>query len=462
MEELNEAQQNALSHFRVSIETALISGTEPLITESDEPSVGSHDDAIPFTPPSPFSSESLTRRRPSLPQQYQASTTSNNVIHRHHASNGTAAIQHMPYSWVQIFRRPLTLLYSMYIKVQPFLPWTLIRIVCSFVRSFWGEALADPLQELQDYCTYFDNQYGTRHTAFYRGKLSQALQDAKREVRLLFIYLHEKNSPVCERFCREVLCEEAIQNIIGNNLLWSASSDTQEGRDAIRFLHCNAYPCLCIIAHEASRQTVQLQLEAYNDADECLAAIFDGVQNAEHVLEHNRNVQNQRGQRDRLLEEQNAAYLESMRADQEKQKQKLLEENSRRIAEEEERRIQDERQKKLQVMLSSYVYQFAEFRDNMKASLPVEPSSTEPDIIQVSIRLPDNEPIKRRFRRNDPAKLLFEFAWTNEHVPDQFELLWGYPRRRYQYNQISDQLIKDVIVGNSETCYLEKTEESDS
>jgi hypothetical protein len=30
-------------------------------------------------------------------------------------------------------------------------------------------------------------------------------------------------------FFREVLCEDALQATIGDNLLWSASRDTQEG-----------------------------------------------------------------------------------------------------------------------------------------------------------------------------------------------------------------------------------------
>ncbi|CAF0794463.1 unnamed protein product [Didymodactylos carnosus] len=480
MEQLNEDQQNALSHFQEfthinsietcrqflenhswdverAIETALISETESLITESEEPSLGSHDELIPSAPPlPPFLLGSTVQRRPPPPpppSQHQSSTTSDNALNRRHTPNESIIARYMPHSLLQILRTPLQFLYATFIKVQSFFPWTVIRLVCSFVQSlFWAER--DPVQELQDYYTYFDNQYDSRHPVFYRGKFSQALQDAKKEVRLLFVYLHEKNSPLCDRFCREVLCEDTIQTIIGNNLLWSASSDTQEGRIASRILHCTAHPCLCIIAHHGSQQTVQLKLQRYNGADECIAAVFDGVQNAEHVLQHNRNMQNQRGQRDRLLEEQNAAYLESVRVDQEKQKQKQLEQSLRQKVEEEERRIEDERQKKLQ--------KFIEFRDNLKANLPVEPLPSESDTIQVSIRLPDNEPIRRRFRRNDPAKLLFEVAWTNNHVPEHFELLWGYPRQRYQYNKIGDRLIKDVIPGNSETCYLEQIEESDS
>lgn len=182
--------------------------------------------------------------------------------------------------------------------------------------------------------------------------------------------------------------------------------------------------------------------------------------------------QNTRNSRDRLLEEQNAAYLDSVRADEEKvyqislfsqqekitfylqcsqQQQRLREENERRKLEEERQRLEEVQQQKLR--------QFADFRDQIRQTLPDEPSATETDTIQVSIRLPANEPIRRRFRRTDPAKLLFEFAWTNSNVPDQFELLWGYPRKRYQYAHMGDQRIMDVMNGNTETCYLEQIDE---
>ncbi len=134
-----------------------------------------------------------------------------------------------------------------------------------------------------------------------------------------------------------------------------------------------------------------------------------------------------------------------------KAKQRLEEENERRKLEDNQRRLQEEQQKKLQA--------FVEFRDQIKQTFPDEPLPTETDIIQVSIRLPANEPIRRRFRRTDSAKLLFEFAWTNSNVPDQFELLWGYPRKRYQYEQIGDKKISELMNGNTETCYLEQIDE---
>ncbi|CAF3630180.1 unnamed protein product [Rotaria sordida] len=455
--DLTDEQSNALSRFREfthidsvetcrqylaahdwdverAIETALISDSDlpSNINDNDELSTN----ILPSAPPMPESilEESTTRRfRPNTPPT------------DHDVQNPI----------LRILRIPLSFLYAFYLKIEPFIPWTIIRFIFSFVHSLvWSGRPIDPIREIDDYCTYFDNQYGPNHPPFYRGKLSQALLDAQREVRLVFIYLHEKNSPLCDRFCREVLCEEVLRTTIGSNLLWSASSDTQEGVQASRSLRAYSFPCFCIVAHHGSQQIVQLKLDRYTDADEFLAEIINGVQHADEALQYNRELRNTRSSRDRLLEEQNAAYLDSVRADKEKAEQRLREENERRKLEEDQQRLQEEKQRKLQ--------KFAEFRDHIKQTFPDEPSSTETDIIQVSIRLPANEPIRRRFRRTDPAKLLFEFAWTNSNVPDQFELLWGYPRKRYQYEQIDNIKIGDVMNGSTETCYLEKIDEENN
>ena len=107
----------------------------------------------------------------------------------------------------------------------------------------------------------------------------------------------------------------------------------------------------------------------------------------------------------------------------------------------------------------SLLQAFADFRDQLKQSFPAEPAASEVDTVHVSIRLPADEPLRRGFHRSDPAKLLFEFAWTQANVPDHFELLWGYPRKRYQYEGIGDQTIGDLINGRTETCFLEQIDE---
>ena len=74
---------------------------------------------------------------------------------------------------------------------------------------------------------------------------------------------------------------------------------------ASRLLNARVFPCLCIVAHHGSQQTVQLRLDHYTgtgvrtipglhfegvrlDADECLAEIINGVQHADQTLQYNR------------------------------------------------------------------------------------------------------------------------------------------------------------------------------
>ncbi|CAF4359354.1 unnamed protein product, partial [Adineta steineri] len=86
----------------------------------------------------------------------------------------------------------------------------------------------------------------------------------------------------------EVLCGDAIQVTVGDNLFWSTSRDTQEGAEASRLLTANFYPCLGIIAHYGSQQTIQFKLDLYADCDQCLAKIIDAVENANPTLQYNR------------------------------------------------------------------------------------------------------------------------------------------------------------------------------
>ena len=273
-------------------------------------------------------------------------------------------------------------------------------------------------------------------------------------------------------------------------------------------LHNLTFPCIFILAHHDSQPKVQFKLSHYSgktrnyflflsifrwkifllDSDECLAEILNGVQIADQTLQFNRFVsedivrpefyweklflfserRDNRSSRDRLLEEQNQAYLESVRADQEKAEQRKREEIERKQIEENQRRIEEEKQKKLQVNhrwevekenCRIFFQEFAAFRDQFREKFSSEPSADENDTIQVSIRLPTSEPVRRCFRRSDPAKNLFEFAWTHPNVPDHFELLWGFPRKRYQYEQIGDVILADVISGKTETCFLEQIDD---
>ena len=52
-------------------------------------------------------------------------------------------------------------------------------LILFVVRSlFWRQPPSDPLKEIEDYCTYFNNRYGTQHPIFSLGSLSQVLKNS--------------------------------------------------------------------------------------------------------------------------------------------------------------------------------------------------------------------------------------------------------------------------------------------
>ena len=48
----------------------------------------------------------------------------------------------------------------------------------------------DPVADVRRFKEYFESKYGTTHPAFHAGSYSQALDEAKKELKFLLVYLH--------------------------------------------------------------------------------------------------------------------------------------------------------------------------------------------------------------------------------------------------------------------------------
>lgn len=60
------------------------------------------------------------------------------------------------------------------------------RFCIILVRSFlWKTPPQNPVSEIDDYCNDFNKKYGTRHTTFYRGLLSQVYRFIALKIKFL-------------------------------------------------------------------------------------------------------------------------------------------------------------------------------------------------------------------------------------------------------------------------------------
>lgn len=53
-----------------------------------------------------------------------------------------------------------------------------------------------------DFIKNYDEKYSVEHPVFYQGTYSQVLNDAKRELKFLLLYLHNDSAVDTDIFCR--------------------------------------------------------------------------------------------------------------------------------------------------------------------------------------------------------------------------------------------------------------------
>lgn len=99
--------------------------------------------------------------------------------------------------------------------------------------------------------------YGVQHPTFYVGTYSQVINEAKKDLKFLLVYLHSKDHQDTNRFCRETLSNpELVEFINSNCLMWACNVDSLEGYRVSQILRENTYPFLAVVVQRDFRMTV--------------------------------------------------------------------------------------------------------------------------------------------------------------------------------------------------------------
>jgi len=138
-----------------------------------------------------------------------------------------------------------------------------------------------------------------------------------------------------------------------------------------------------------------------------LSALRTAIANNEHSLIATRVDRAERQMASLIRAQQDAAFEESLKADQEKERLKR---------EASEKAAAEERAKKAALEAeAARLEALAELKVALKAALPPEPEAAEEEgksTIRLMIRLPDGSRLERRFRRTDPVRLLYHYVFT--------------------------------------------------
>ena len=153
------------------------------------------------------------------------------------------------------------------------------RVITSSINIFWSFLSSlmpgrvtnqtSGREDVAQFCREFEQQFGPRHPAFTRLGYYQALEEAKRDLRFLLVYLHCEDHQDTERFCRQVLsCETVIQQIQDLNIMfWACSVRRAEGYKVSQALRENTYPFLSLIVLRQHRMVVVARQEGILTSD---------------------------------------------------------------------------------------------------------------------------------------------------------------------------------------------------
>lgn len=122
-----------------------------------------------------------------------------------------------------------------------------------------------------------------------------------------------------------------------------------------------------------------------------------------------------------IRQEQDTAYEESLRADQEKERKKREE---RQKCEQEEKLKKDKVQQE-----QAQRDKLLRLKVDLASSIPQEPPQNHPDAIRVLIKLPNGTRLERRFVRSVSIKYLVFFIFCHEQSPVAFQVTTNFPRR---------------------------------
>jgi len=337
-----------------------------------------------------------------------------------------------------------------------------------FISSLFGfpprrsNAVRDPVGDVRRFSSDFDSKYGNDHVPFYIGSYSQVLDEAKRELKFLLVYLHSDDHQDTDRFCAQTLCNsEVVRFVTDNMIFWGCSVNHPEGYRVSEALRESTYPFLAVIVLRQNRMVVVGRREGTIAPDALLIWLEKTIREYEAFIVAARADRDERNFNREIRSEQEAVFAETLRQDQEREEQRLEaerkrqeEEEVRKKAEEEERqRIEEEYERKNKIQ---------RLKIDLAVEIPEEPDKDCVDSIRILIKLPGGQRLERRFLPTHSLKHLYYFVFCHPDSPDEFDIVTNFPRRTLQCKPSAESpeppSLKEAGFGRSEMLFVNDLE----
>merc|ERR1719234_2845778 len=163
-------------------------------------------------------------------------------------------------------------------------------------------------------------------------------------------------------------------------LVWACSVRRPEGYRVSQALRESTYPCLAMIVLRQNRMVVVGRQEGFIQAEPLLAWLRQTVTDYEAFIVAARAERDERNLDREIRNEQEQAFQETLRRDQERE-QRIAEEDLRR----QEEAAEEERVRKAELDRVALIQQQ---KIELASEIPEEPEASAPTAVRVLIKLP--------------------------------------------------------------------------
>lgn len=244
---------------------------------------------------------------------------------------------------------------------------------------------------------------------FFNGSFHEALQAARRDVKLLVVFLHSDQARYAQTFITQVLSNEFIRSVIDENFVfWGGDIAWMETHEVAQMIHARQYPHICVLLPMLRGDELRAigALQGNVEVDAGVALFTTCLEEMEmHRSEILANTAQQVEDRS-LRQEQDKEYQEALALDRKREEERQAEAiKTREVEDAEAERVRQE--KASAASLEQQRQDIVARRQQRAAELDPEGLETT---ARIALRLPAGQRVQRKFRPE--ARLREVYAWA--------------------------------------------------
>mmetsp|Transcript_26387 Transcript_26387/g.42777 ORF Transcript_26387/g.42777 Transcript_26387/m.42777 type:complete len:442 (+) Transcript_26387:132-1457(+) len=321
---------------------------------------------------------------------------------------------------------------------EPGILGKLLGVLLSPLRVLTGiNGDIDTRSAAQEFVREFEGKYGRSGSPnFVDIPYREALAQASKEDKLLFVYLHCPQHPDTDRFCQNLLCSPGVCDLInGKMVAWGGRVEFAEAYRLSGLLSACTYPYVAILEPPASSKAVNAKLlERVEGQGEFATILFKLVRATDQhgsIIAERTAQRYEATERQRLREEQDQALQEAMETDRRREaerKQKEEEEARLKREEEEEKRRVEEEAAKSATEKKTLI-------DVKRARVMPEPEYIKGQVTAIRFQLPNGQRFQRRFKVNDTLENVRDYVdcelFDRESEINNYALVLNFPKKTF-------------------------------